>query len=353
MRRVLVLNNYPLEALWEEVRRGEAPDHFLYGINHFYSRGYQAELVPFSSLETLHRLSPILNRSPLPLGDIDQQYWTFKNLKRGDIIYAPCQTQTHLLCLARHARLLKNPLVCVAHHPFHWGRLAALRRPYLHQVVLGADLYPALSSGVAKEINFAGGRSIALNWGPDAKYYRPTGEIGTGVVAAGRTGRDFRTFAEGAIRAGVDAEIICLEGDSYNLKGLPHISLNVQPKEGYMNYFHLMKLFNRARVLAIPLLPGLSLAGLTGLMDALAMGKPVICTRHPLIDLDIEKEGIGFWVEAGDVEGWSRALSFFEKNPEEAQSMGKRGRALVDKGLNSIGFAEQIMNLFDKLPVAF
>lgn len=351
MRRILVLNNYSLETVWEEVRRGEKPDHHLYGTNHFHRRGYQVEIVPFRSSETLRCQRPLLSCSPLPLGDLDQQSWVFKNLKRGDIIYAPCQTQAHLLCLARRAGWLKVPLVCVAHHPFHRGRLAGLRRPYLHQVVRGSDWYPALSAGVAKQVSAAGGRSFALNWGPDAQYYQPTGELGTGVVAAGRTGRDFRTFAEGASRAGVAAEIICLDGDAPDLEGLPYISLNVQPREGYINYLHLMQMFNRARVLAIPLLPGISLAGLTSLMDALAMGKPVICTRHPLIDLDIEKEGIGFWVEASDVEGWSRALSFFEGHPEEALAMGRRARALVDSGLNSTVFAEQIMDLFDTLPV--
>jgi hypothetical protein len=27
--RLLVLNNYPLDAVWEEVRRGVKPDHHL------------------------------------------------------------------------------------------------------------------------------------------------------------------------------------------------------------------------------------------------------------------------------------------------------------------------------------
>ena len=41
-------------------------------------------------------------------------------------------------------------------------------------------------------------------------------------------------------------------------------------------------------------------------MDCLGIGKPVIMTKNPNIDIDIEKEGIGHWVEPGDVEEWKK-----------------------------------------------
>ncbi|MGB5135686.1 MAG: glycosyltransferase [Prochlorococcaceae cyanobacterium] len=350
MKRVLVLNNYSFDSVWDEVRRGEKPDHHLYGINHFHKRGYEVEVAPFQLSNDRSLAVSLLQRSsPLPLGDLGQQVWTVKHLREGDILYAPCQTQAHLLCLARRFGLLRNPLICVAHHPFHRGRLASLRRPYINEVLRGCDWYPSLSTAVSHQIISAGGRSFPLAWGPDDQFYYSTGEVGHGVIAAGRTGRDFVTFAEGASRAGITAEIVCLVADADPLQGIPHIQLNVQPPHGYMNYVRLMELYNRARVLAIPLLPGASLSGLTSLMDALGMGKPVVCTRHPLIDLDIEKEGIGLWVDTGDVEGWSRALHFFDEHPEEARAMGLRGRALVEAGFNSLGFANQIMDLLDQV----
>lgn len=350
MKRVLVLNNYSFDSVWGEVRRGEKPDHHLYGINHFQKRGYEVEIVPFRTAHGRPRAASLLERSsPFPLGDLTQQAWTLRHLRRNDILYAPCQTQTHLLGWLRRFGLLRSPLICVAHHPFHRGKLAWLRRPYINQVLRGCDWYPALSSGVSAQIKAAGGRSSPLAWGPDQHFYQSTGEVGHGVIAAGRTGRDFLTFAKGASRAGVHAQIVCLEGDADELQGIPGVHLNVQPDEGYMNYLRLMKLYNSARVLAIPLSPGVSLSGLTSLMDALGMGKPVVCTRHPLIDLDIEHEGIGFWVDPGDVDGWSRALSFFNVHPEEAHAMGLRARALVEAGFNSQGFAHQIMDLMDQV----
>ena len=45
MPQILVLNNYPLNDVWGEVQRKDKPDHHLYGINHFYRRGYEFEII--------------------------------------------------------------------------------------------------------------------------------------------------------------------------------------------------------------------------------------------------------------------------------------------------------------------
>jgi len=349
MKRIIVLNNYPFDTVWDEVRRGDKPDHHLYGINYFERRGYEVIIAPSNASRKWNRMNTFARRIPLPLGDLMQQYWTIKNLRKDDIIYAPCETQANLLCLGRGSGLLRSPVVCIAHHPFHRGRMSLLRRPYLDQVIRGADYYLSLSNGVAQQMISSGGRSLVLKWGPDANYYHPSGEVGHGVLAAGRTGRDFLTFAAGAARAGIYADIICLQPDAHNLLGLPYIHLQVQPVNEYMGYPRLMKAFNSARALAIPLYQDDSLAGLTSLMDALGMAKPVICTRNPLLDIDIEKEGIGFWVEPGDVDGWSRAITFFDEHPDEARAMGLRARKLVDAGLNSEFFASQVLRIFESV----
>jgi glycosyltransferase involved in cell wall biosynthesis len=79
------------------------------------------------------------------------------------------------------------------------------------------------------------------------------------------------------------------------------------------------------------------------------MGKPVIMTRQPLIDLDIEAMGIGKWIEPGDVDGWKDAIQFFEDNQGEAIKMGQRARSIVEAGMDSVSFANQLIEIFDNL----
>lgn len=352
--RVLVLNNYSFEQVWSEVQRGEKPDHHLYGINYFESFGYEVEIVPFHHSRFLTRINLWLRkiRFPVPLGDIDQQWSCLKSLKEGDIIYAPCQTQTNLLCYLKFFRVLSVPIINVAHHPSGAGRLERFRKPFMKMFIRGTDDFPALSSKVAGEINSAGGKrkSVSVLWGPDENYYPLTSKLGSGVVAAGRTGRDFITFGEAASQTSSQAHIICLKGDVQPQFGKfnSNVHVTAEPDDHHMKYPDLLKIYADARVLAIPLIPASSLAGLTSLMDALGMGKPVIMTRHPLIDIDIEAEGIGLWVEPNDIEGWRNAIQFFEDNENAAREMGVRAKKLVAEGLNSVSFAHQIKVFLDR-----
>ncbi len=354
MPRVLVLNNYPLESVWQEVKAGDKPDHHLYGINHLQRGGYDVKIIPFRHSAWLQSASRLLGRLPIPLGDLDQQFSTLRELNQADLIYAPCQTQAYALSYLRAIGLLHVPLVCLAHHPLNSGRLARWREPIFKWMLSGVDAFPSLSQEVACSINGLGGKpgqSVSLPWGPDANYYPATAEPGYGAIAAGRTGRDFLTFGQAATRVQAHAKILCLE-DSV-VSGFEQFGSTVeviaQSRNRYMSYPELLELYARSRVLAIPLTADRNLAGLTSLMDALGMGKPVIMTRHPLIDLDIEAEGIGRWVAPGDIEGWGAALRFFEEHEEVALQMGKRARALVDGGFNSLTFAKRIMDIFAKL----
>ncbi len=353
-RRILVLNNYSFDQVWGEIKRGEKPDHHLYGINYFESFDYEVIVIPFHSSHWLSAMNRWLQRVrfPIPLGDLDQQWSCLRYLRRGDIIYSPCQTQTHLLCYLKALRLLRVPIINLAHHPSGIGRLERFRKPFMKLFIRGTDEFPALSQKVAEEINALVGKakSAPVLWGPDEDYYPSTSPLGSGVVAAGRTGRDFLTFGRAASQTSSQAQIICLKGDmrpEFQEFG-PNVQVIAEPDDDHMKYPDLIEIYARARVLAIPLTSTASLAGLTSLMDALGMGKPVIMTRHPLIDIDIESEGIGKWVEIGDTKGWRDAIQFFEDHEDAAREMGIRARELVEKGFNSASFARQIKELLER-----
>ncbi len=347
MVRVLVLNNYPLEPVWEQIRAGLKPDHHLFGINYFGDLGFDVEIVPFNYSEHLRKIQRWLGRAlfAIPLGALDRQYWVWRHLNAADLIYAPCGSETNLLTYLRATGLLHIPIVSLQHHPLNQGRLHWLREPWFRAHVKGTDSMPALSSTIAAEINRrcppSAPKSSQLPWGPDPHFYQVADSIGHGAVTAGRTGRDFLTFGRGAELAECNAEIICLRNDmrpEFKQLGSKVRTTVFDEEEPYPSFVQRLR---NARVIAIPLLDTThSLAGLTSLMDALALGRPVIMTPNRFIDLDVEKVGIGRWVAAGDVEGWCNALRWFEDNPEESFAMGQRARQLVDnEGVNSPTFA--------------
>ena len=72
--------------------------------------------------------------------------------------------------------------------------------------------------------------------------------------------------------------------------------------------------------------------GLTSIVEAMAMGKPVICTYNPYSPIDIEKEGIGLTVN--EDRSWEEAITYIISHREKAQEMGLRGRLLAKKHFN-------------------
>jgi hypothetical protein len=354
MPRLLVLNNYSLDRVSEEVRRGDKPAHHLYGIDRFPELGFEVENVPFDEMpRSLPRSLARAVRLLPPLGDVRQQLSALRRLRRGDLIYAPCQTQTQLLSYLRAAGLLRAPIVTLAHHPISGSRWP-WKLPALRAQLRGTDAFPSLSREVARDILAISGRadlSEVVPWGADLDYYpAPNGEPGWGAIAAGRTGRDFLTFARAATRASLPASILCLSSE--RLQGHPDIGPSVRltavDKESDLSYRTLVPLLAAARVHAIPLLATTTLSGLTSLTDAMALGKPVVMTRHPLIDIDLEAEGIGRWVDPADTSGWVTALRWFEDNPAEAVAMGRRARRLAEERFNSDAFARRMAGIFQR-----
>ena len=76
--------------------------------------------------------------------------------------------------------------------------------------------------------------------------------------------------------------------------------------------------------------------GLTTLVEALALGKPVICSRNPNFPIDVELMGCGISVPYGDVEGWVRAIEAMLSRPDKAREMGRRGRELAESIFNDV-----------------
>jgi hypothetical protein len=348
MTRILVINDYSLQFSWDCVRRGESPAHFLYGVDHLAAEGFELDIVSDTHSKWLAALDRRMGRGREVTGSFDRQTAAISFLKDADLIYAPCESQTQILTYLRAIGIIRIPIVCLAHHPIVRGRFGRATRPFLRLMLRGMSAMPSLSAEVATEINALasdGNLSKPLRWGPDADFYPPGQYPGLGILAAGRTARDFVTFGRAATAARVPATILCFRSSIEPEFELFGTNVTLITPDVFLAYSESVRLFAAARALAIPMVAQDGLCGLTSLMDALGAGKPVIMTRNRLIDLDIEALGIGRWVEPGDVDGWIDALRFFENNPDEAASMGRRARSLVGDGLDYRSFSRGIYQI--------
>lgn len=86
--------------------------------------------------------------------------------------------------------------------------------------------------------------------------------------------------------------------------------------------------------------------GLTSVVEAMAMGKPIISSRNPYSPIDIEKEQVGFVVD--DEESWVKAINYMISHPEETKKMGEKARILAERKYNIRECARQLNRFFSE-----
>jgi glycosyltransferase involved in cell wall biosynthesis len=93
----------------------------------------------------------------------------------------------------------------------------------------------------------------------------------------------------------------------------------------------LRELYARSRFVVVPLQASDTDNGITVILEAMAMGKAVICSRTRG-QVDVIQEGItGIFVPVGDSDALREAMLDLWRHPERAAEMGRAGRAYVEK----------------------
>ena len=350
MSRVCVLNNYPIAKMWARSRAGTVPAQHLWGVDALAGAGHELDFAPFHEPADRHPLDWLSDRSARILGHLDQEAYAARRLARTDILYCADQTGTAGLALARHL-LGRTRLIAVVHHPIrHPGRLAAAAR---HDVLV--CLSERLRSELERDLPLrSGGRArvVCLPWGPDlaSPLYAPGGGD-NGVVCGGKANRDLPTLIAALQRAGAPGLVYDLRRtvpDQTTIRLVrPGERDGVDPNSptGYLAQ-RVIRDIAGAAVVAIPVAEPDRLTGLTEAIDALALAKPIVATRSQYFPFDIEAAGCGIWVEPGDVEGWTRAITELLADDDRRRTMGAAGRAFAEREWSYAHFCTGLTELF-------
>jgi glycosyltransferase involved in cell wall biosynthesis len=196
---------------------------------------------------------------------------------------------------------------------------------------------------------------VAIPYYVDEQFFRPFPRPGGGdmICSAGREMRDYPTLiralqtldirchiAAGAMRGTTEPTIRAI-GES---GPLPH---NVTV--GLLSARDLRDLYARSRFVVVPLLPTGSDNGLTVILEAMAMGKAVICSRVNG-QRDVIREGeTGMFVPQGDAGALREAIQFLWDHPEVAERMGAEGRIHVERHHSWDGFVTSVRRVVESV----
>jgi glycosyltransferase involved in cell wall biosynthesis len=162
------------------------------------------------------------------------------------------------------------------------------------------------------------------------------------ICSVGLEFRDYATLIE-AVR-GLDVKVIIAAGSPWSKRkdttAQQEIPSNVIVKR--FSQFDLRDVYAASRFLVMPLYPVQFQAGVTAILEAMAMGKAVICTRTPgQTDVIVEGKN-GRYVAAQDAAALRKAIVDLLDNPAETEAMGRAGKQLVDEEMSLERYTERL-----------
>jgi glycosyltransferase involved in cell wall biosynthesis len=162
------------------------------------------------------------------------------------------------------------------------------------------------------------------------------------ICAVGLERRDYPTLLRAV--EGLDVEVVIAAGspwskrsDSTQGQSIPN-NVTVQK----FTQFELRQLYADSRFLVMPLENVEFQAGVTAILEAMAMERAVLCSRTPgQTDVIIEGEN-GQYVAPGDPVALRAAIEYLLAHPETIQQFGKAGRRLVEQHMSLDCYVERL-----------
>jgi glycosyltransferase involved in cell wall biosynthesis len=208
----------------------------------------------------------------------------------------------------------------------------------LHSVVTWSSVQ---RQALIERIGFPPERVYLIRHYVDQVFYSPRPIEDDMICAVGAEMRDYGTLLDAMRGTGVRCHIatdhvripgrLRLLNDRRVPIGDIGAHADTHITKGRMPLTELRDLYARSRFVVVPLLPSDTDNGVTVILEAMAMGKPVICSRTRG-QVDVVQEGVtGLYVPVGDAAALRAAILSLWNEPQRAREMGRNARALVEK----------------------
>lgn len=196
-----------------------------------------------------------------------------------------------------------------------------------------------------------------LGWGVDLPLYPMETYDPRWFLSCGKTRRDFPTLAAAAAATPASVRIINTSVPP-GLTWPPNVEVLGTVQVGSWEAASFRDLIDRhyagctATLVLLEADPDQRYAaGFTQLLEALALGKPVIVTRTGAIpgEIDVEARGCGLFVPPNDPAALANAMKTITSDPQRAAAMGQAGRKLCEQHYEMAAFGTRLHEFFTQL----
>ena len=341
--KVYYYHTIDIRNVYQQWQRGTFPGHFLYGATHLPDYGIDV---------VMHQPIRPKQRWKLSL------HTAFKILtchEHYDAIYATTFRGLEIIIFLRALGIFRHP-VCVWHHQPIVKAKNRSREIIARLFYKGIDEMFFFSDKIVRDslcsVKARPECMHVVRWGADLKYYDALLDgfdkgLRSGFISTGKEMRDMPTLIHAFNKTSLSLNLYsCKEYLGVNYEQLfadmdVHDNISIHLIGG-LAHAEMSKLVNVSQCVVICCFPTNYTVGLTTVVEALALGIPLICTKNLQMPMDIQKEHCGITIEPGDVDGWEKAIKYIAENPEEASEMGRRGRALAEQVYNISNCAKDV-----------
>jgi glycosyltransferase involved in cell wall biosynthesis len=213
-----------------------------------------------------------------------------------------------------------------------------LLKKNLHAVITWSSVQ---RRALIEKIRFPADRVYLIRHYVDQVFYSPQTIEADMICAVGAEMRDYATLLQAIRGTGLRCHIATdhvripgrfrLLNDRRVAIGKIAAQSDTLITEGRMPLTELRNLYGRSRFVVIPLLPSDTDNGVTVALEAMAMGKAVICSRTRG-QVDVIQDGVtGLYVPVGDAAALRAAIMSLWNEPLRAEQMGRNARAYVEQ----------------------
>ena len=314
----------------------KAPSQPLYGALQLPDNGIDLQIMDY------HHPRPFSSRIKIAL------YVTpriIRQAKACDAIFSISYRGLELLMILRRLHLFSKPIFVWQHAAFQPASKSLSDR--IKAWMLGGieELFffneeiadEAIKTGKVKNY-------CVIPYGADIDFYASEAKCKQThkrlvFLSSGVENRDYQTLVDAFSDLPVELDIYTFSSNANHnysqvLEGVKASNISIHIVDKPINPVELRAISAKADCIVISTLPlpHKYPCGLTSIVEAMALGKPIIATYNPWYGIDIEKERIGFIAKSS--EDWKGIVRKIIQNPSILNEMGERALSLAQDKYN-------------------
>jgi glycosyltransferase involved in cell wall biosynthesis len=262
-----------------------------------------------------------------------QVMWAYRHRHEYDVCYSDAERVGIPLAAMFKLSRARTGHVMLAHWLSPREKALPLRLLRLHTHIDRIVCRIEHQRYVAERLGVPPERLVVIAKGVDHQFWRPLPEVDVEdlICTAGLEQRDYGTLIE-ALR-GTELQAVLAAASPYFRESGLAAALPANATVGRFDYPGLRSLYARSRFVVMPLLDVDFQAGITTVLEAMAMGKAIVLTRtRGMVSAGLIRHGEeGLYVRPGDPAALREALIHLWENPADAERMGRRGRAAIEE----------------------